>query len=315
MRQRLPHRAERVVFAMFNLLKSDVYRLVHGKMLWVSIGALLIICLCGGLAVWFGTTPEFAAMVNEQAQENVETQEGISASNGADLTGEEVQALNEKVLKSRTYAYGNTFMTIFLELIVSLIAALLAASDFDSGFAKNICSGRQNRTVYYGEKLVLIALICGGLLLIGMLISDVVYAVAGFSYSYTETVGEFWAWMGLAWLQLIAYAFATTCVVWAARSKTLGVVFAALMSTGFVESLLNTAALGLSPAFPVVANVIAWFPVHLQKLMSFGGATLFTAGDPLVAGMPVAGQVLLVFGAIAVVCATLSLTACRRKDV
>lgn len=300
---------------MFSLLKSDVYRLVHGKMLWVSIGALLAICLCGGLAVWFGTTPEFAAMVNEQTQENVESQGEISVSNSADLDGDEVQALNEKVIKSRTYAYGNTFMTIFLELIVSLIAALLVASDFDSGFAKNIFSGRQNRTVYYSEKLVLIALISGGLLLIGMLISDVVYAVAGFSYGYTETLGEFWGWVVLAWLQLIAYAFATACVVWATRSKTFGVVFAALVSTGFVESLLSTAALGLSPAFPVVANVIAWFPVHLQKLMGFGGTNLFVAGDPLVAGIPVAGQVLLVFGAIASVCAVLSLTVCRRKDV
>ena len=54
---------------MFNLLKSDVYRLVHGKMLWVGLAFLALVVVGAAGLVWFATTPEFAQMVNEQAQE------------------------------------------------------------------------------------------------------------------------------------------------------------------------------------------------------------------------------------------------------
>ena len=80
-------------------------------------------------------------MVNEQAQEEAR-QSGatvtLTTSNDAGLDAEEVQALNEKVIGSRTYSYGNTFMVGFLGLILAVLAALLASSDFDTGFAKNV---------------------------------------------------------------------------------------------------------------------------------------------------------------------------------
>ena len=134
---------------MFNLLKSDVYRLVHGKMLWVGLAFLALVVVGAAGLVWFATTPEFAQMVNEQAQEEAR-QSGatvtITSPNGAGLDAEEVQALNEKVISSRTYSYGNTFMVGFLGLILAVLAALLASSDFDTGFAKNVLAGRGDRS-------------------------------------------------------------------------------------------------------------------------------------------------------------------------
>ena len=182
---------------MFNLLKSDVYRLVHGKMLWVGLAFLALVVVGAAGLVWFATTPEFAHMVNEQAQEEAR-QSGatvtLTTSNDAGLDAEEVQALNEKVIGSRTYSYGNTFMVGFLGLILAVLAALLASSDFDTGFAKNVLAGCGDRRAYFAEKLVLIAVLCGVFLLAGMLLSDAVYAVLGFSYERTETVGEYGSW-------------------------------------------------------------------------------------------------------------------------
>lgn len=216
---------------MFNLLKSDIYRLVRGKMLWAGLACLALVVVGAAGLIWFATTPEFAQMVNEQVQDTRQSDATatLTSPNGADLDAEEVQVLNEKVISSRTYSYGNTFMVGFLGLIVAVLAALLASSDFDTGFAKNVLAGRGDRRAYFAEKLVLIAALCGVFLLAGMLLSDAVYAVLGFSYRYTETVGEYWSWAGLTWLVLTAYAFLGALIAWATRSKTVGVVLAALV--------------------------------------------------------------------------------------
>ena len=302
---------------MLNLLKSDLYRLVHGKMLWVGLACLALVVVGAAGLIWFATTPEFAQMVNEQAQEARQSGATVTLTspNGADLDAEEVQALNEKVIGSRTYSYGNTFMVGFLGLIVAVLAALLASSDFDTGFAKNVLAGRGDRRAYFAEKLVLIAALCGVFLLAGMLLSDAVYAVLGFSYRYTETVGEYWSWAGLTWLVLTAYAFLGALIAWATRSKTVGVVLAALVPTGFLESMVLGAAAVLAPAVPLVGDMMQWLPTPVQQRMAVGGAGLFETGGSAVAGLPPAAQVLIVFGAIVIVCAALSLTACRKRDV
>ncbi len=143
---------------MLNLLKSDLYRLVHGKMLWVGLAALLAVVVGAAGLIWFATTPLFAEMVNEQAANNQAAANAgstwnmqLTTPNNADLDAAEVEALNEKVINSRTYSYGSTFMVGFLGLIVSVLAALIAASDFDSGFAKSVLAGRRSRLPYFGE--------------------------------------------------------------------------------------------------------------------------------------------------------------------
>ncbi len=214
---------------MLNLLKSDLYRLVHGKMLWVGLAALLAVVVGAAGLIWFATTPLFAEMVNEQAANSQAAANAgstwnmqLTTPNNADLDAAEVEALNEKVINSRTYSYGSTFMVGFLGLIVSVLAALIAASDFDSGFAKSVLAGRRSRLPYFGEKLLLIALVCGAFLLVAMVASDAAYLLLGFSYEHAETVGEFWAWTGLAWLEMTAYAYVVALVVWVARSKAAG---------------------------------------------------------------------------------------------
>ena len=307
---------------MLNLLKSDLYRLVHGKMLWVGLAALLAVVVGAVGLIWFATTPLFAEMVNEQAANNQAAANAgstwnmqLTTPNNADLDAAEVEALNEKVISSRTYSYGNTFMVGFLGLILAVLAALLASSDFDTGFAKNVLAGRGDRRAYFAEKLVLIAVLCGVFLLAGMLLSDAVYAVLGFSYERTETVGEYGSWAVLSWLVLTAYAFLGALIAWATRSKTVGVVFAALVPTGFLESMVLGAAAVLAPAMPLVGDAVQWLPLSVQQRLAAGGTGLFEAGASAVAGLPAAAQALIVFGAIAAVCAALSLTACRRRDV
>ena len=63
--------------------------------------------------------------------------------------------------------------------------------------------------------------------------------------------------------------------------------------------MLLAAAVGLAPAFPVINEAVKWLPLSTQQLLSAGGTQVFAAGDAAaVAGLPVAGQVLIVFGVL-----------------
>ena len=66
---------------------------------------------------------------------------------------------------------------------------------------------------------------------------------------------------------------------------------------------------------PLVGDAVQWLPLSVQQRLASGGTSLFETGASAVAGLSPAAQGLIVFGAIAAVCAALSLTACRKRDV
>lgn len=81
---------------MFNLLKSDLYRLVHGKMLWVVAGALVALtALAAGMMHWV-SSPEFLHMtatsvemtVNADGAAADETDAAAEAAAAAGATGQ-----------------------------------------------------------------------------------------------------------------------------------------------------------------------------------------------------------------------------------
>lgn len=307
---------------MFNLLKSDIYRLVHGRMLWVSL--VLLAAFVAGVVglVWAATTPVFAQMVNEQAEANMdETPSGgvvkITDGNGAELTPDEAEALNEKVLPSRTNSYAQTLVSGgILALFVSLTVALFLVSDFETGFAKNVFAGRRSRVVYYLEKLMLCGVLTSVFLLVGIVLTDGGFMLAGFEYRFVETVGEYWGWVALAWLAVMTYAVATGVVVLLTRSKAAGIAFAIIIATGILASLIMTVASALAPAFLVLADAVKWLPTFSVKLLGGGGIGLLSSsGETALAGLTVPAQIALVSGVAIAVCTALAAVVGPRKDV
>ena len=71
---------------MFNLLKSDVYRLVHGKMFWVAAIVLVALsALAAGMMHWV-SSPEFLRMTATSFEMTVNVSDG--APGGAGVLGE-----------------------------------------------------------------------------------------------------------------------------------------------------------------------------------------------------------------------------------
>lgn len=59
---------------MFNLLKSDIYRLVHGKMFWVAAIVLVALsALAAGMMHWV-SSPEFFAHDGDELRDDRERQ-------------------------------------------------------------------------------------------------------------------------------------------------------------------------------------------------------------------------------------------------
>lgn len=337
---------------MFNLLKSDIYRLVHGKMLWVSLALTALFVVGAAGLVWFATTPQFAQMVAEQAEHDQQNatasdyrQDDMSLSaaettaegtteptpeatagmavrftdgSGANLTPEEVETLNEKELPSRTNAYAQVLVAGgVLATIVSLVIALFLANDFETGFAKNVFVGRgRRRAAYYLEKLVLCGVLSAAFLLAGMVLTDGAFALAGFEYRASETLGEYWGWVALAWLAVTMYAMATGATVLLTRSKAVGIVFALVVATGALASIVMTVASTFAPAFPVLDDAVKWLPASSVALLSSGGVGLLSSTEGAVlAGLAVPAQVALVLGAAIAVCVALAAAVGPRKDV
>lgn len=337
---------------MFNLLKSDIYRLVHGKMLWVSLALTALFVVGAAGLVWFATTPQFAQMVAEQAEHDQQNatasdyrQDDMSLSaaettaegtteptpeatagmavrftdgSGANLTPEEVETLNEKELPSRTNAYAQVLVAGgVLAMIVSLVTAIFLASDFETGFAKNVFVGRgRRRAAYYLEKLVLCGVLSAVFLLVGMVFTDGSFALAGFEYRASETLGEYWGWVMLAWLAVTMYAMATGATVLLTRSKAVGIVFALVVATGALASIAMTVTSTFAPAFPVLDDAVKWLPTSSAALLSSGGVGLLSSTEgAALAGLAVPAQVALVLGAAIAVCVALAATVGPRKDV
>lgn len=316
-------RAGEAVRAMFNLLKSDIYRLVHGKMLWVGLALTVLFVVGAAGMVWFATTPQFAQMVAEQTehgQQNATAGAGVRLTDesGANLTPEEANTLNEKELPSRTKAYAQMLvMGGGLAMIVSLMTALFVASDFETGFAKSVFVGRgRRRAAYYLEKLVLCGVLSAVFLLAGMVLTDGAFALAGFEYRASETLGEYWGWVALAWLAVTMYAMATGATVLLTRSKAVGIVFALAVATGTLASVIMTATSAFAPAFPVLGDAVKWLPASSVALLGSGGVGLLSSTEgTALAGLAVPAQVALVLGAAIAVCVALAAAVGPRKDV
>lgn len=369
---------------MFNLLKSDLYRLVHGKMLWVTLTVLLAIVAAGTGLIAFAASPEFAQMVNAAAEMNaaqnvdvsiggsdginVHTDEdgnadvnlggsegvdihadasgdvGIRASETSilaansggkaadarsedvsgslsadvttDFTEEELQTLNDKTFDSLSYCTAQMSLTGgLLGILSGLVVGLFLMSDFASGFAKVVLSSRRSRSMYYAEKLVLVALISGVFTVAAVAFSAILNAITGFTYNPGESAGELALWCVMTWLVLTAYNCIVAVVAWASRSKVATVLAVTLISTTLAEQVVLSVIAFASALFPALAKTGLLLPSSCIDLLGEGGASLLAPQASLLfPPLTPTGHITLVCVVYIVVFAVIALSACKRKD-
>lgn len=372
---------------MLSLLRSDLYRLVHGKALWV-LTAVLAACMVASAGLLnLASQPEFLVLYakaesasidqvrEDMAYENSaagfmsaggrsgdQEGRGEGAGNGEDagsasadgagsgapgtaasgasdgdvatvgdadsgsavtlmltvddaLTAEDFEEVSADMhrFSSPTALFATTFLSAgLLFLAVSLLVAEFFAADFNRRFIRTLPMGRRGRMAYYGEKLLLAALLALYFLLVLMASCAASFAAWGFTYDALNGVGELLLWMLLSWLLTVVYAWLTALVVWLTRSTAAAVVEAVLVSSTFVGAALTQALMYFGAVLPALRAIVSWLPSSTLGPLGQNAAALLAPGP---FGAPAAVIALLVLLLWAGGCAALALTVCRRRDV
>lgn len=270
---------------MFNLLKSDLYRIVRRVDFWVftALCAVMMVLVAGMMAYF--SSPEFSMTVHEnlanQADLTVEERAEVQAELDeaqADLA--EAQVLNGKELHSITTMWANTFLNGgFLGIIVAAFVALFLVRDFKSGFIKNLNMGRAGRVRYYAEKLLVVALLDAWFLALCLAFSVAAFTAFGFSFQVAESAGAVALWVFLAWLAMFAYGCLTACVAWLTRSEAVSIAFAVIVCSCVAGAFLVQLSLFLANAFPVFEAFQHWTIVGGISALTQGADALFVQDE------------------------------------
>lgn len=349
--------------AVFNLLRSDWYRLIRGKALWVSLVVMALSCASFVGILSFAASPEFAQLANtattmsieelgeggvhlsgkEHAwdqlrdeldemsareagadsantsslftRENAQVGLKLSTDNNANLSPQEVKALNNRQMESFTSTVAQCSGSL-IGVLASIVFGLACMSDFSSGFAKTLLSSKSRRRDYYAEKILLAGMISALFLIVSMAALSFGFHLENFTYERAESVGDVVLWAFLWWLVTWAYTLLVGVAAWALRSTAATVAAALLISSTLLGQFFLTICMFLRSIIPPLAVLPNLFLANSLSLLGSGSAGLLEPRAGLL--LPVftpAAQIAFVAALHLVALGAIALTLCKRKDV
>ncbi len=289
---------------MVNIMRMDLYRLVHGKSLWIFLAAIAALAAMGAGMMGVVTDPAFmesmAMSYTNGAPAGVNIGFSSSGPDASDLAEANAavamlaQGLSPEALIGNVFLGGGGLSCLFVVFL-----AIFLASEFESGFSKNVFTVQPRRLALLGartlEVLVLAALFTA--LMIGATLATA--AVVGLELEPTPPT-DLLLWGALVALTAAGFGMLTALAVWATRKMAAGIVIGIVLGAGLVTAGLQ-ALLLLAPSASHLAD---------YTLSSCMASLSQGLGGPL--GAP---HIALVGVAFIAVAAALSAVALRKKDV
>ena len=289
---------------MANIMRMDLYRLVHGKSLWVFLVAIAALAAMGAGMMGVVTDPAFMESMTMSytngAPAGVNIGFSSSGPDASDLAEANAavamlaQGLSPEALIGNVFLGGGGLSCLFVVFL-----AIFLASEFESGFSKNVSTVQPSRLALLGartlEVLVLAALFTA--LMIGATLATA--AVVGLGLAPTPPT-DLLLWGALVALTAAGFGMLTALAVWATRKMAAGIVIGIVLGAGLVTAGLQ-ALLLLAPSASHLAD---------YTLSSCMASLSQGLGGPLGAA-----HIALVGVAFIAVAVALSAVALRKKDV
>jgi ABC-type transport system involved in multi-copper enzyme maturation permease subunit len=259
---------------MTNLIRSDIYRILRGKGLYITLGiflAIIVIQVAGGANMNAGVDPAAFEMLEMEDFENLSMADFFHSPTGAEAPFQ-VMAASANILY------------FLLPLII-----FISAADFSSGAAKNTLASGVSRCRYYGAKVILSCICCALLLLVYLLLSTLLATlINGFGGAFDgEYIGSvlkiFFAQLWLC----IACACVINFIVFAFRrtAAAIGATIAFILAPSMVMLVLmfanewfeNLFDYDLPSAIGALARVNGMSSGDIAKLLAVGAGYIAAA--------------------------------------
>ncbi len=298
---------------MFNLLRSDLWRIVRMPSFWVL--TLLVVASLASVA-WlmdYLASPEFAQTVNASIQESVSEDDQASFEEYLD----EEATLNDKTLPNVTFIWSNAFLDGgMLGIIGSLLAAIFLLSDFKSGFIKVLPMDRRGRWRYFGEKTILVLILQAYVLVLGATTSFLAFQAFGFTYEETSTISGIALWLLCAWLYASAMALIVSFITWLWKSEAVSSLAALFVSGGILGAILLQLINYLTVVASFLSLVPQWLPISARRDLRTGDSGLFVPSTyEAFSAIPVWAHEVIICALFIVLSCAVIFGLCRKRDL
>lgn len=292
---------------MVNILRMDLYRLLHGKSLWVFLAVIvgLVIMTSGIMAII--TSPGFTESMQSASTAAGGFHLGITNPNGTMMDADDYADVSEATaMLSGSMTQISFIGSMFLSgggltVIFAIFIALFLASEFESGFSKNVFTTQPNRFAFLGARVIEIILLAAVFTAVTVGASLLAMAIGRVNVIATP-LPELLLWSVLVTLVVAGFGMLTALFVWWTRKMAVGIVAGILLGAGLATVILQ----GFLLLFPSMKH-LADFTLSSCSMSLAQGVNL--AGG--LSAVHIAGVAI----AFIVISAALSAIALQKKDI
>lgn len=288
---------------MFSVLRMDIYRLFKTKSFWICGAVLAGMVAFIVFSLWLVSTVVIGAGSGIDAS--------FANSPGVVIGIEELNSDDVSEIQTAMTLYNDTNVIDYLGLmaipgelvgvVIAVFIALFMASEFESGFSKNVFSSLKSRRSFFFSKAIIMLIVVAIYLAVASLISIVGGLIAGFAL-VPSALGDVVLWAALTILTFWALSMLVSLLAWLSKSKTpaliVGIVVASGIVGGLIASILNV--------FPDI-SFLKEFMLYSSSASLGGGIAAMGTSEII--------RVACVGGGYLVLYSVLSMLVLRKKDI
>lgn len=171
-----------------------------------------------------------------------------------------------------------------IEILAAIMAAIVCCDRTDIGFGRSVLSSlsRGGRVTWFAEKCVFSVLLAAATLAVALALGLLAVPLSGVPVLAPEPAWQVAVWFGCNWLVSSTYAVLTVLVAHLTRSEAVSMGFAILASTGLLEGGIVVGIDALcylaGGSFLDFSSTVApWLPSQVVGAVGEGAAALLSA--------------------------------------